>query len=405
MNARQSVHRFWCHAQGRLDVPLLFEEYLREFEVGIPEKTTATELRHLMEHARAHVPYYAELIPSGRLSDPLAALREMPLLTKEAIRRDFSRLQSDDLGSRRWYFNSSGGSTGEPVRLVQDSAYDERYEAIALLFSHLVGRDFGQPEVPPLGLPAGHLAKRAGFGGADSLPSHRYDRGQCIRMTPGAMTDLIKTLNRRPPHLLLAYSQAAYELAVFADRESIPIRPQRAVMTSAGMLHPFMRETMERVFGCRVFNRYGSREAADMACEIPQCDGLWIAPWGVHIEVLDEAGQPVPDGTDGEIVVTLLTNYAMPLLRYRIGDRGALAPPGTGWQGDAARVLLRVTGRTVDAFKSADGARDRWALVRRPSRTIRNGCHTSRSFRETTRTSSYASFGTESSRPRRAPRC
>ena len=45
-----------------------------------------------------------------------------------------------------------------------------------------------------------------------------------------------------------------------------------------------------------------------------------------------------------------------PSLRYRIGDRGALAAPGTGWQGDAARVLLRVTGRTVDAFKSADGA-------------------------------------------------
>ena len=63
----------------------------------------------------------------------------------------------------------------------------------------------------------------------------------------------------------------------------------------------------------------------------------------------------MPDGTDGELVVTLLTNYTMPLLRYRIGDRGALAPEGTGWQGDAARVLLRVTGRTVDAFKLSDG--------------------------------------------------
>jgi phenylacetate-CoA ligase len=116
-----------------------------------------------------------------------------------------------------------------------------------------------------------------------------------------------------------------------------------------------MRERIERVFGCRVFNKYGSREVGDMACEIPQCDGLWIAPWGVHVEVVDDAGSPVPDGSEGELIVTLLTNFAMPLLRYRIGDRGALAPPGTGWHGDAARVLLRVTGRTVDAFRLPDG--------------------------------------------------
>ena len=92
-----------------------------------------------------------------------------------------------------------------------------------------------------------------------------------------------------------------------------------------------------------------------MACEMPQCDGLWVAPWGVYIEVLDDAGNPVPDGIEGELVVTLLMNYAMPLLRYRIGDRGALAAAGTGWQGEAARVLQRVTGRTVDAFRLQDG--------------------------------------------------
>jgi len=63
----------------------------------------------------------------------------------------------------------------------------------------------------------------------------------------------------------------------------------------------------------------------------------------------------VPDGIEGELIVTLLTNYAMPLLRYRIGDRGVLAPAGTGWQGQSARVLKGVTGRTTDAFRSQNG--------------------------------------------------
>lgn len=355
MNPRQSVHRFWRALKGDSTYHY-YSKYLRQFEEGIPANTTATELRRLMEHARAHVPYYANLIPSGPLSDPLATLRDMPLLTKGVIRHDFSRLQSDDIGARKWYFNSSGGSTGEPVRLIQDSAYDAHYGAISLLFSHLVGRDFGQPEIRLWGSERDILRNGQTWEARIRSLMSNTTIVNAFRMPPEAMVELIETLNRRPPHLLLAYSQAAYELAAFADREGIPVRPQRAVMTSAGTLHPFMRETIERVLGCRVFDRYGSREVGDMACEIPQCDGLWIAPWGVHIEVLDEAGQPVPDGTDGELVVTLLTNYAMPLLRYRIGDRGALAPPGTGWQGDAARVLLRVTGRTVDAFKAPDGA-------------------------------------------------
>lgn len=355
MNPRQSVHRLWRALKGDPTYKY-YKEYRRQFEEGIPGDTTATELQRLMEHARAHIPYYADLIPSGLLSDPFAALREMPLLTKDVIRRDFSRLQSTDIASRRWYFNYTGGSTGEPVRLIQDSTYSAHSAAVSLLFSHLAGRDFGQSEIRLWGSERDILGNGRGMEARIRSLLSGTVIVNAFRMTQKDMIDLIDTVNRRPPHLILAYSQAAYEVAAYAEREGIPIQPQRAVMTSAGALHPFMRETIERVFGCRVFNRYGSREAGDMACEIPQCDGLWIAPWSVHIEALDEEGQPVPDGTDGELVVTLLTNYAMPLLRYRIGDRGAMAPPGTGWQGQAARVLLRVAGRTLDAFRAPDGA-------------------------------------------------
>jgi len=332
-----------------------YREYLRQFEEGIPVDTTVSELRRLLEHARANVPYYADLIPSGPVSDPFETLGQMPLLTKEVIRRDFSRLQSADIESRNWYFNTSGGSTGMPVRLVQDSAYEARMGAITLLYSHLAGRDFGQPEIRLWGDEREILQNGQGAGAWIRSQISNTTTVNAFRMTRVVMVDLFEMLNRRPPHLLLSYAQAAYEVATFAEREGISVRPQRAVMTSAGTLYPFMRETIERVFGCRVFDRYGSREVGDMACEIPQCDGLWVAPWGVHIEVLDDAGNPVPDGIEGELVVTLLTNYAMPLVRYRIGDRGALAPAGTGWQGEAARVLQRVTGRTVDGFRLRDG--------------------------------------------------
>jgi len=61
-------------------------------------------------------------------------------------------------------------------------------------------------------------------------------------MSPERMRKYIAHFNEKRPCLILAYAQAAYELARFAEKEKIPVRPQRAVLTSAGTLYPFMRE-------------------------------------------------------------------------------------------------------------------------------------------------------------------
>jgi phenylacetate-CoA ligase len=113
-----------------------------------------------------------------------------------------------------------------------------------------------------------------------------------------------------------------------------------------------MREKIRQVFQCEVYNLYGSREVSDIAWELPGFRGLWAPPWANYIEIVDEDGAPAPPGTEGNILITCLTNYAMPLLRYCIGDRGALlperqAPPGV-------QVLSHVSGRTVDTFRRRD---------------------------------------------------
>jgi phenylacetate-CoA ligase len=332
------------------------DEYRREFANGIPEETTEVAVRTILEHARSHVPYYSRLIPTGALRDPLTALSRMPMLDKDVIRKEFVSLHTADLRRRRWFFNTSGGSTGEPVRLVQDLAFEDRVTAITSLYYHLVGYDYGQQLVRLWGserdiLEGGEgrvAAARAWFANTQTV--------NAFRMTPSVMIDFIHSLNERPPRLILAYAQALYELATFAEARRLEVAKQRAIMTSAGTLYPFMRERIERVFGCRVFNRYGSREVGDIACEVPGFDGLWVAPWGTYVEVIDDAGNPMPDGEEGELVITLLGNFAMPLIRYRIGDRGALATRRIRRpHPQATQSLESVKGRTVDAFRLEDG--------------------------------------------------
>jgi phenylacetate-CoA ligase len=332
------------------------DEYRREFANGIPEETTEVAVRTILEHARSHVPYYARLIPTGALRDPLTALSRMPLLDKDVIRKEFSSLQAADLRRRKWFFNTSGGSTGEPVRLVQDLAFEDRVTAITSLYYHLVGYDYGQPLVRLWGSERDILEGGEGRAAAARAWFANTQTVNAFRMTPNVMVDFIHRLNERPPRLILAYAQALYELATFAEARGLDVATQRAIMTSAGTLYPFMRERIERVFGCRVFNRYGSREVGDIACEVPGFDGLWVAPWGTYVEVIDEAGNPMPDGEEGELVITLLGNFAMPLIRYRIGDRGALATRRIRRpHPQATQSLENVKGRTVDAFRLEDG--------------------------------------------------
>ena len=175
------------------------------------------------------------------------------------------------------------------------------------------------------------------------------------RMTPERMQAYLAWLNAKRPKVIVAYAQAIYELAVFAETTGAAVVPQAAILTSASTLHPFMRAKIEKVFGCRVFDRYGCREVGSIACECSEHAGLHVFPWGNYVEIVDDKGQPVPAGQEGNILVTSLTNFAMPLIRYQIGDRGSLAPEGSCPCGRPGQILQRISGRRTDDFTTRSG--------------------------------------------------
>jgi phenylacetate-CoA ligase len=335
-----------------------YERFVQEDQDGIPPDTTKKLLVQLLTHCKQSVPYYAEVmrdLGDSFYEDPEEYLRRFPILTRDTLHSHFDELKSNDLVRRKWYLNSSGGSTGEPVQFIQDWEHAARSGAITLLFSKLAGREIGESEVRIWGslrdITGGTEGRRARF--VNRLTDTTFL--SVFQLTPSDMREFISILNAKRPKLIVAYAGAMYELARFAESEGLEVVPQAAIMTSAVTLYPFMRDTIERVFQCRVFNRYGSREVGDIASERPGLDGLWVAPWGSYIEVVDVEGNRVPDGTEGEILVTLLTNFAMPLVRYRIGDRGVLSPRRSNEQGRCGQVLDAVLGRSYDMFINRDG--------------------------------------------------
>lgn len=356
MNWRKPAYLSYAALRG-YDFPSLLARYSQEYKRGAGYETARRALAGLLRHCWQSVPYYAEAcqhLGTANLegTDPEEYLPRLPILTKEIIRANFAMLQSTDLGQRRWTYNTSGGSTGEPVRLIQDTDYDNRSKAISLLCHSLLGCDVGQPIIRLWG------SERDLETGTQTVKSRFFNwfTNTCwlnaFRMSPEQMHEFINTLNRIRPNLILAYASAAYELARFAERENLSVLPQRAVLTSAGTLYPFMREKIAQIFGCQVYNLYGSREVSVIGCEIPGVNGLWIPPWSNFVEILDDEGVPAPPGVEGNIVVTCLTNYAMPLVRYWIGDRGSLAPKVQVNDHFAGQVLQSVSGRNVDVFRT-----------------------------------------------------
>jgi phenylacetate-CoA ligase len=278
----------------------------------------------------------------------------IPLLDKLIIRTNYEKLKSDDLNARKWYENTSGGSTGEPVRLIQDRGYHQLRTSLVILQDLWSGYSMCEKTIILWGSERDIFVRKERF----KTNLGRWLRNEiwlnAFRITPEQMHEYVKCINDFKPVQILAYAESIYELSRFIEREKLSIYSPGSIMVSAGVLQTHMRKTIERVFKAPVFNRYGSREVGPIACECDHHKGLHIFPLNYHVEILRQDGSPVASGELGEVVITLLTNYAMPLIRYRIGDMGAWSEnPCTC--GRAWPLLKYVAGRVSDVFITKEG--------------------------------------------------
>ena len=126
-------------------------------------------------------------------------------------------------------------------------------------------------------------------------------------------------------------------------------------MSSAQTLPASSRRTIEDAFGCRVFDKYGSREFSGIAYECEAHDGHHVVAEGYIVEILKE-GRPAAPGEIGEVVITDLNNYCMPFVRYRIGDLAEAMDPAASCRcGRGAPRVGAIEGRVQSIIQGTDG--------------------------------------------------
>lgn len=354
---------FWRSGSLNWRKPLLYiglsltskvPEHLRELEVlenSSREKVIESKeikLENLLLHAYKNVPYYTKIfsecgvIRNGKVF--LENFESIPLLTKEIIRTEGENLYSKDLGKRKWYKNTSGGSTGEPVEFLQDNEYWDYNLANKLRYAQRVGKDLGQLEIKLWG------SERDIFGGSETiknrLTNFLYNRIllNSFNMSNESMANYVKIINLKKPVLIWSYVDSIYDLACFIERNNLEVYSPRSIVVTAGTLYGDMREKVESVFRTSVYNQYGSREFGSISCEDGK-GGMLVFENSCNLESVNIDGQ-------SEAIVTSLVNYSMPLIRFRIEDLIEFGDynPKTGFG-----RIKNIQGKIMQSFKKKDG--------------------------------------------------
>lgn len=334
---------------------------LKSLEFQSPDDLCALQeqkLSDLLLYASRLVPYYRDILAeSGAVVNGQVHLDRftgIPLLSKEVIRQQGERLHAKKPPCRHTYSNSSGGSTGEPVVLRQDRDYQDWGLAGRFLYNEWAGKSLGEPELRLWGSEQDILRGRDEWRTRLRRWLFNTEILNAYRMSEDDMRRHLARWNQVKPTMVWAYTDSMYWLSRFVREEGLTVyRPRGIVCTTAPLLEEARRH-IEETFDCKVFNQYGSREVGTVASECDRQQGLHVFSPLQHLEILDPSGRPALGEATGEIVVTNLTNYAMPLIRYRIGDTGSLlhgvCPCGRGFP-----RLKEVSGRLFTHFIRRDG--------------------------------------------------
>lgn len=313
-------------------------------------------LLRLLHHAYKNVPYYHSIFYNLNMKPEdittYEEFRKLPFLTKSDITLNYDSLIAINMDKKRMKTDSTGGSTGQNVSFLEDNieisyrfANTLRGDSMAGLypgtrFIELWGAAFDAPPFGIFGKPLAKLAFRRLFLSAYNLSEEQ-------------MHKYIDKINRFKPDVILAYPSPLYHFSKFISAQGIELPPLHSILTSAETLMDNQRKTIENVFGCKIFNRYGCREFGNLGTECEMHNGIHLFQDKFLIEILRD-GEPVNDGEIGEIVVTDLHKYGMPFIRYRIGDLGT--PGDTCCAcGRGFPLLQKLDGRVFDIISTPDG--------------------------------------------------
>ena len=273
----------------------------------------------------------------------LEDLQKFPLITKADIRELFPQgVVSKDYRLSQCIHASTSGSTGDVLPIVYSPAAYQYQMAVTYRNFAALGfkpwHKFAYTRYEPIhtGTP---FYENLGIG---------RNRFISVYLPPEKQVELIREFN---PHAITGYPSLMIEWARLIKEQGDNIHPL-FIRTEAEILTKEAKQFMETVFGCELYEEYGSIEFVNLAFECAH-RGYHISSDNLVLEFL-EHGEPVSSGEEGEIYATSLVNYAMPFIRYKMTDRG-VPVDGECSCGRGLPLMKLIEGRDDDFIQLPSG--------------------------------------------------
>jgi phenylacetate-CoA ligase len=333
-------------------------QQLRTFERLPPHRQTqllAGQLNYLLQHAKRHAPFWGERLAKWTQHTQTLeqTLKQVEPLTRKELQSEFERLSAKFPEREAWGVAEgiTSGSTGTPVRFERCvRLYRPLYSAVGFLCSQWHSLDQQKPmgvigwickdkENARLAVPYRWLGPVAvGFERSTKERdiSETYD--YCAKRNPAYL--------QSAPRLLTALARYAME------HGRNDLRPEKAI-SFASVVTEETRELVFKGLGTKIIDRYTCEETGYIALQCPKHDHLHVISPVTMVEIVDESGEPCPPGKPGRVLVTGMQSFAMPLIRYEIGDMAEWGEPCDC--GITLPVIKKIWGRTSHNITTPDG--------------------------------------------------
>lgn len=312
-----------------------------------------SRIAYILHRAATQVPYYRAQWEARRARGDHAAsdqLENWPILEKDAVRANPWAFVAEDARRQRLFREQTSGTTGKALEVWRSRTTTASLYAIAearTRYWHGIPEDTRWARLGgQLVVPVRH--RRPPFWVWNAAGKQLYLSS--YHLAPDLIPYYLDALVKYRIGYLAGYPSSLHALAHEILRHGRRDLQMAAVYTNAEPVLPEQREVISTAFQCPVRETYGMTEAVAGGSECP-AGRLHQWPELGHIEILDDA----------EMVCTGLLNPDMPLIRYRVGDRGRPAAESTPCAcGRSLPSLGTIEGRTNDLLLTADGRQVFW---------------------------------------------
>ena len=333
---------------------LVFLERSQWLDPELRRERQLSSLVALLSYAGREVPYYRELFRAYRF-DPRAVrspddLRALPLLTREVIRERYDDLV-DPYHRGKNLKKGTSGSTGNPLKFEYSPVSESWRQAIKIRGYGWAGYRPGKKTFyywaavssapPTFKIRLDRALRRETF--IDSMLQDEASRRRAL-----------EALRRARPEVIVCYTQSCAQFARWIVDRNLRDWDDIPVICGAEAVLLGDRAVLERAFGPHVFETYGSRETMLIAAECEAHAGMHLSEENLLVELVKD-GRSAAAGEAGDVVVTDLHNYGMPMIRYLNGDVARRANPGPCPCGRSLARLEQVDGRRADTLVDSEG--------------------------------------------------